>query len=171
MIFLVGMPGAGKTHWLKSFSEVLRYEGVDLDEKIEKRYQRPISRVFKNKERDFRIAEREALVDIIDNYPHNTIVATGGGTPVHYNNLEEMKNAGIVVYLKAEFDIIFQNLAKNLNKRPFLPKTKQALVEHINQLMLDRSPYYEQADLILPVKYLNVTFFYDQIKPLLDERE
>lgn len=170
MIFLVGMPGSGKTHWLKPFAEVLKYEEVDLDAEIEKRYQRPISRVFKNKEKDFRIAEREALVNIIDNYPSNTIVATGGGTPAHFNNLEEMKNAGIVVYLKADFDTIFNNLAKNLNRRPFLPRTKQALIDYLNQLLIERTPFYEQADLTLPVKYLNVTLFYDQIKPFLNEK-
>lgn len=167
MIFLVGMPGSGKSYWLHPFAEVINFTPVDLDAKIEKKYQRPISRVFKNKEEEFRIAEREMLHKIIDSSFENTIIATGGGTPSHFDNLDLMKKNGIVVYLKAENELLFNRLAKDLNKRPFLPKTKKGLTDYLNELLENRTPFYEQADLILPVKYLNVTFFLDQITPFL----
>lgn len=168
MIFLIGMPGAGKTYWLYPFSEVIHYKAVDLDDEIERKYQRKIARVFKNKEEEFRIAEQEMLKNVIQYSSSNTIIATGGGTPCYFNNLQIMKEHGIVIYLKADQDLLFERLAKDLNKRPFLPKTKNKLIQYLNHLEEIRSPYYEQADLVLPVKYLNTTFFFDQIKPFIN---
>ncbi len=168
MIFLVGMPGAGKTYWLHPFAEVINFTPIDLDGKIEEKYQRPIARVFKNKEEEFRIAEREMLQKIIANNSNQTIIATGGGTPAHFDNLELMKKHGTIVYLKTDMDLLFGRLAKDLNKRPFLPKTKKGLTSYLEELEAERVPFYEQADLILPVKYLNVTFFLDQINPLIN---
>lgn len=168
MIFLIGMPGAGKSYWLHPFSEVINFNAVDLDEEIERKYQRKIARVFKNKEEEFRMVERDMLKNIINTSSSSTILATGGGTPCYFDNLHLMKKNGKVIYLKADNQLLFDRLAKDLNKRPFLPKTKIKLIEYLDQLEEERSPYYEQADLILPVKYLNITFFLDQIKPLLN---
>lgn len=167
MIFLIGMPGSGKTYWLQPFSEIIRYQPIDLDNKIEEKYQRSIARYFKNREEEFRLAEREMLKEVINSAPENTILATGGGTPCFFNNIDLMKENGTVVYLKADKDLIFNHLAKELNKRPFIPKTKNKLIHYIDDLIEERTPCYEKADLTLPVKYLNLTFFLDQIIPFI----
>lgn len=167
MIFLVGMPGSGKSYWLHPFAEVIKYKPIDLDEKIEQKYQRPIARAFKNKEEEFRIAERAMLTDVINNNNNQAIIATGGGTPCYFDNIDLMKEHGTIIYLKAENDLLFERFSKDLNKRPFLPKTKKGLTDYLDELLKKREPFYEQADLILPVKYLNVTFFLDQITPFL----
>lgn len=167
MVFLVGMPGSGKSYWLDSFATAIQYQGLDLDEEIERKFQRKIARVFKNKEEEFRLEEKAMLKQLIETQVPQTIIATGGGTPAFFDNMQLMKKTGTVVYLKAEQDFIFNNLARNLNQRPFLPKTKNALINYIDNTLDHRSQFYEQADIILPVKYLNPEFFMDQVKPFL----
>src|ERR1700761_1236239 len=102
LIFLIGMPGAGKTHWGNRLSGELGYSFIDTDAAIEKEKKNSIANIFSNEgEEKFREAEEKILQDIIQNKHGNEIIACGGGTPCYRNNMDLMKSSGCVIYLKA----------------------------------------------------------------------
>ena len=60
-VFLVGLPGAGKTTTGKSLGAALDWEFVDLDDLIESRSKETVAEIFKAGEDQFRLKEKEAL--------------------------------------------------------------------------------------------------------------
>jgi shikimate kinase len=60
-IFLIGMPGSGKSHWMRKLAHHLSYESLDLDTYIEAREQQSIAELFDMGEPYFREKETQAL--------------------------------------------------------------------------------------------------------------
>jgi len=144
-IFLIGMPASGKTNYGKKLAKFFNVPFLDLDREIEKTTQQSISALFKDKgEAHFRILETKQLQLIIANHQVE-VIACGGGTPCFYNNLELMKNAGLVIYL----DISLEKLIMRLNKkqtsnRPLL-SNEENLKAKLQAILTERSSYYLQA--------------------------
>ena len=92
LIFLVGMPGAGKTHWGRVWSEQHGFDFADLDEHIEAQAGLSIPEIFKGVgEQGFRVLEASVLLDSIAAAKgRDTIIATGGGTPIFDSNMITM---------------------------------------------------------------------------------
>ncbi len=77
-IFLIGMPGSGKTTIASKLAKDLGYSYVDLDGMIEKEALLFIEEVFeKYGEKKFRALETEALQSI--SHDGNQVIACGGG--------------------------------------------------------------------------------------------
>lgn len=109
-IFLVGMPGSGKSSVGKLLAESLRIPFIDLDTIIEKEAGRAIREIFSTQgEARFRELERDALLKVISE-KDRFIVATGGGAPCFFDNLEHMKKNGKVVFLDLPMSTIAQRL-------------------------------------------------------------
>lgn len=150
-MFLIGMPGSGKTHWakrLKSFASKV----VDTDKLIKNKTGKTIEQIFEEDgEVRFRTIETAVLEEIIsgDN-TELTIVSCGGGTPAYNNNMELMKANGCVVYLKADEYFLAPRLAQSKTVRPLLMGVN--LSEKINNLLTLRESYYEQAHYILDAR-------------------
>ena len=65
LIFLIGMPGAGKTTIGRKLSAALQMPFIDLDEYIVSKHGQSIPELFAAKgERYFRLAEAEALREV-----------------------------------------------------------------------------------------------------------
>ena len=93
-IFLIGFMGSGKTYWGKKLSEKLSLPFFDLDEQVEAQEEKPINEIFAEKgEEYFRQLEKETLHIITESH-ESLIIATGGGTPCYFNNIEYMKKEG-----------------------------------------------------------------------------
>jgi shikimate kinase len=76
----------------------------------------------------------------------DVVVATGGGTPCHNNNLQFMNANGITVYLRLEQETLLHRLTDAKLKRPLIKDlTDSELYRFIEEKMLERTPYYEQA--------------------------
>lgn len=168
MIFLIGMPGAGKTYWGSKIADAYQLPFVDLDAYIEQREEASVSALFaKYGEDNFRGRERNALKSVIYNHPKNTIVACGGGTPLYFDNMQQMRLAGCVVYLDAELATLQQKLAGDEQTRPLLRQTK-SLNQQLKKLLEDRKPFYEEADHIVEVESLSVTTFAEIISECIN---
>lgn len=115
-IYLIGMPGCGKSTIGKIISREINMEFVDLDDYVEKMTSKTIPELFEMGEKHFREAESDALIDI--SQMQNTIVATGGGIIVTDKNTEIMKNTGMVIFINTSPDKILENSA--LEGRPLL---------------------------------------------------
>ena len=115
-IYLIGMPGCGKSTIGKVISREINMDFVDLDDYIEKMTSKTIPELFEMGEKHFREAESNALLKV--SRMQNTIVSTGGGIIVTDKNAEVMKNTGIVIFINTSPDKILGNSA--LEGRPLL---------------------------------------------------
>ncbi|MFL5738864.1 MAG: shikimate kinase [Flavisolibacter sp.] len=156
-IFLIGFMGSGKTHWGKLLSEKLRMPLVDLDDKITEHTGVPIPEIFeKQGEEYFRLLEKDLLHLFSENH-ESFIMATGGGTPCFYNNIDYLKKQGIVVWLNTSTESLYQRLVKEKDKRPLIKNIADAeLKSYIIKKYSSRKIFYQQANVILPEENLSL---------------
>jgi len=147
-VFLIGMPGAGKSYWAEQLAAAYGLQCIDLDHLIQVRTGMSISRFFDRfGEKAFRELEQATLKQVIEVFPHNTVVACGGGTPCFGSSLQLMKQAGRVVYLRTALSQLLENIRESPEIRPLL--TGDDLELRLEKLLEARSSFYEQAHLVL----------------------
>ena len=149
-IFLIGFMGCGKTHWGHALSKKLHLPFFDLDDQIEEKENKTINAIFNEKgEEYFRLLEKEVLYLITESHD-SFVMATGGGTPCFYNNIEYLKKSGIVIWLNCSPDCIYGRLIKEQHKRPLVKDLNdENLHTYITRKIADRKIYYEQATAIV----------------------
>lgn len=128
-IVLIGMMGAGKTTIGKHLSHVLHKEYIDMDEYIERKYNMSISDMFKISEEYFR--EKETLVCKELSKCKDIIICTGGGVIKNHNNIEYLKNNGIIIFIDRPIESIYKDI--DIVNRPLLKDNKDYLYELYNQ--------------------------------------
>jgi shikimate kinase len=124
-LILTGFMGSGKSTIGRILAKKLEHSYfLDTDSLIEHFENREISDIFANEgEEYFREAERRVF-NWIKNDVKNAIISTGGGLPIF---IPEIKEAGIVIYLKVEFDNIVKRLdEKEIKKRPLFADLNKA---------------------------------------------
>lgn len=146
-IFLVGMPASGKSTVGKSLAEQLGFEFIDLDKIIINKEDMPITEIFEVKgEAYFREKEKKYLNEVIESR-EKFLLATGGGAPCYFDNMEKMNQAGITIFINVSVDDLFKKLSvKGTNKRPLLKglDTDRLYFELSNKLKY-RKKFYSQA--------------------------
>ena len=111
-IYLVGFMGSGKTHWGKLISEKLNIPFFDLDEQIVASEGRSINEIFaKEGEEFFRLKEKEVLYMLTESH-ESFVMATGGGTPCFFTNIDYMNKNGVTVWFHCSVDCLFNRLIK-----------------------------------------------------------
>ncbi len=153
--FLIGFMGSGKTYWGKIWAQKKGLHFYDLDEIIEAKEGRSIATIFeKEGEEYFRKKETETLHTFSEK--DNFVTACGGGAACFNNNMQWMNENGITVYLSATPQYILSRIKEEKDKRPLINKLNEAeLLFFIEQKLKEREPFYNQAQLILPVADLN----------------
>lgn len=149
-IFLIGMPGSGKTTLGKNLATRLGVKFVDLDREIEITSGKSINRIFEEDgEGHFRKLESRALKDIIEK-ASSFVVATGGGAACFFDNMEQMKRAGTIVYLDVPAEELFKRLKTQSAHRPLLKdRTESDLFDELREKLEGRRRYYEGADIVV----------------------
>ena len=138
-IYLIGMPGSGKTTIGRKLAQKLAYPFIDLDAMIEKDALMFIDDIFeKYGEKTFRRLETESLMSIKE---EDAVISCGGGIVTIKDNKAKMK--GYKVYLNTELDIIKERLIDDV-KRPLL--RKKSLEQLYEERMLK---YIDFADVII----------------------
>ena len=147
-VFLVGYMGTGKTSLGKIVAKKAGLTFIDLDHFIENRYHKSISQIFADKGEDgFRNIEREALHEVAEF--ENVIIATGGGTPIFFDNIDFMNNSGKTVYLKTAPQILFNRLKIAKHNRPIIKdKDDNELMSFIIENLERRDPFYSKANML-----------------------
>lgn len=155
-IFLIGFMGSGKSTVGKKLANKLNLNFVDMDRDIESKTNTSIAIIFKEKgESYFRNLEREWLNNDI---PNNSVISTGGGTPCFHENLQKMKEKGVVIFLKVKAEILAQRLFNAQSNRPLLAgyqQNKDTLKLFIDQKLNEREHYYHEADIIFDASDFN----------------
>lgn len=140
-IFFVGFMGAGKSTVARNLQKRLKMNLVEMDERIEKEQGMTIPEIFeKYGESRFRDLESELILTI--GKEGNTIVSCGGGVVVRPENIDYMKKNGMVIFLSAKPETVFDRVKDSTN-RPILNGNMN--VEYIGELMEKRRALYEAA--------------------------
>ena len=80
----------------------------------------------------------------------NVIIATGGGTPCFFDNMDYMNACGDAVFLDVDKDVLFRRLRIAKQQRPLLVgKTDDELRELIDTALEKRLPYYRKARYVI----------------------
>lgn len=135
-IYLIGMPGCGKSTIGKSVSSSLDIKFIDLDEYIVSFTGRTIADMFEEGEGVFRKAETDSLKQV--SKMENLVVATGGGVIVTPENIEIMQKSGKVIFIDCDVETILKN--STLDGRPLL-KDKTRIYDLYN----NRIELYKKA--------------------------
>lgn len=114
-IYLIGMPGCGKSTIGKLLSSKLGMKFIDLDEYIVMSEGKSIDTLFEEGENVFRDAESRALMSL---HGAGALVATGGGIICRSENTAEMKKSGTVIFIDTSVKNILEN--SSLEGRPLL---------------------------------------------------
>ena len=143
-LFLIGMPGSGKSTIAKHLAEALHYQFIDLDALIEKKALMFIEEIFeRHGEKTFRQLEKDAL----DHLPKNEdiVVACGGGIVINRDNKALMN--GLTFYLDTDLEVIKDRLEHDYQRPLLLKKT-------LEQLFDERYLKYQDfADVIINNNY------------------
>ena len=95
--FIVGYMASGKSTFGKELAKDKGLPFLDLDECVESREGRSISEIFaKEGEEYFRKREREILHEIC-NEADEFVLATGGGTPCFFDNMDYLNTSPLVI--------------------------------------------------------------------------
>jgi shikimate kinase/3-dehydroquinate synthase len=147
-LFLIGMPGAGKSFIGKKLSEFFNIDYYDTDAIVEKRYGKPIANIFsEHGEEYFRKLETRALESCLS-LDDDFICSTGGGIIENYDNFLRLKSKN-TVYVKKESDELLKHVNKNKGKRPLLLGSSE---EKLKRLFERREYLFEQFPFVsLPI--------------------
>ena len=156
-IFLIGFMGCGKTHWGRLLSEKLKVPFFDLDEKIAEHEGRSIAEIFAREgEEYFRLLEKDVLHLLTESH-ESFVMATGGGTPCFYNNIDYLKKQGTVAWINCSTDCLYQRLVKEKPARPLISNIPdEELKDYIVKKYSGRKIYYQQANVILPEENISI---------------
>ncbi|ANQ49428.2 shikimate kinase [Flammeovirga sp. MY04] len=150
-IYLVGMPGSGKSTLAKALSEQLDLPFYDMDDEIVNQENRSIPEIFeKEGEEYFRKVEQQ----IVQNFhPENSIIATGGGAPCFFDNMEVLNGLGITVFTDVSAEALTERVWGQHGTRPLLSQSsKEEVFQSIDYKRSDRLPYYKKAQIYIEAK-------------------
>lgn len=147
---MVGLPGSGKSTLGKKLAGELGFRFIDLDTVVEEKEGLPVPELFSQKgEAYFRKAEANSLRTLLES-EQNYVLATGGGAPCFFNNMEHIQQQACSVYLEVPFEELAPRLlAEGIAKRPLLQgvASLQDLIPFLKEKFAYRLPYYQKADI------------------------
>lgn len=146
-IVLVGMPGCGKSAAGKRLAPRLGLPFLDADIEIEKAAGKSIKDIFADHgEPFFRDGERRVICRLMASGP--AVIATGGGAFMTPAVRENIKERGVSVWLRAEFQLLLRRVQRRTH-RPMLVADPEGT---LRRLMEARYDTYATADVIVEAR-------------------
>lgn len=143
-VFLIGMPGSGKSTIGRELARQMEMDFIDTDEEIFKKAGRTPENIIEMEgEETLRVQEADILCSLLDR--KDLVVSTGGGLPIYNRNMKKMKDSGVTVYLKSTADLLWNRLRKDR----FRPLSKT--YEDVETLLSTRDMIYSQADFTVEI--------------------
>ena len=140
-IVLIGFMGAGKSTVGQLVARALGREFVDTDVVIQRNARMDTAEIFRREgEEGFR--RREVVVIDRAIAAPGRVIAVGGGAVLSADNRTALKQAGLLVYLRATPETLAARLVGALD-RPLLDTGDR--VGRIRDLLVARGPIYETA--------------------------
>ena len=167
-LYLVGMPGAGKSTIGKALARKLDLPFVDADHEMLNNTGVAIATIFELEgETGFRQREVQLIGELCRR--EGILLATGGGAVLNEKNREVLRRTGVVVYLRASLDHLWQR-TRHDSRRPLLQADNP---REVLQTLLDiRDPFYRQtADLVVESGRQSVSKLVNEITLELARRQ
>ncbi len=164
-LFLIGLPGSGKSTLGKELAVQLSLKMVDTDAEIVKEAGKTIEQIFKDSgEEYFRKLEQAVLHKLITE--DNQLISTGGGMPCFFDNMERMNEHGISLFINVPIENLHQRLiGQGSQKRPMLEgKTDKEIFEFLRQKYEERFPYYSKATVMIKGANIKVAEIVEELK-------
>jgi len=147
IVYLVGMPGSGKSTVGEELAGRLGVPFIDLDVEIERREGRSVTEIFAGDgEAGFRAIEAGVVREALKLEDH--VIALGGGALDREENRQAVKASGHrVIYLKCDPD----ELLKRIQADPTTSETRPNLtnlgggLEEIKSMLDLREPVYRSV--------------------------
>ena len=168
IIFIVGLMGSGKTSVGKILAKKVGRNFFDTDQEIIKNEKLDISQIFNKYGEDyFRELEHAILKRIISN--EGSIVSTGGGIVLKKENIDIMKDNGIIIFLNIDVETQIARI-KNKKNRPLLKNSN--LEDDLKNMKNDRDKVYESiSNLKIDVSGVTKYKVIDDIQIYLNEKD
>jgi len=149
-LYLLGMPGCGKSTLGRKFAEHTGYAFADTDEIIIREQRKTIEKIYaESGEMGFRALEHELIKKF--GGVKETVICTGGGLPCFMGNMEIMNQQGITVFMDVPNEEIWRRIKDtDFSGRPiYQNKTPQQIQSIIAEKSIERRKYYATAHIIL----------------------
>ena len=138
-IVLIGMPSSGKTTIGNLLSNVINKNLIDTDKLIEEKIGMSIKEYINSfGEESFRKIEKEIIVNV--SKLNDQIISTGGGVIKDYDNINNLKQNGIIIFIDRSLDKLTAT-----NSRPLSNNYEDLLKLYNERIHL----YKEYADYIV----------------------
>ncbi|TCZ74431.1 shikimate kinase [Flaviaesturariibacter aridisoli] len=163
-LFLVGFMGCGKSYWGRQLGPALGVPFIDLDERIEEHAGKSINEIFAEEgEEYFRQLEKETLHLLTESHSE-FVMATGGGTPCFYKNIDYMKEKGRTLWINCSVECLHARLLTERDRRPLVRDLgEEQLRAYIFRKFGDRRIFYQQADITVETDSLKLAHLLDKI--------
>jgi len=135
--------GAGKSTVGRLLAKRLGYQFVDTDKQLTREYNLSVSEVFDAYgETHFRQAELDLLKRLSELSRY--VISTGGGTLTREETWSVAAAAGVIIYLEAPVDLLFERVIFSPKDRPMIdvPDAETKFKERFAQ----REPFYKRAN-------------------------
>lgn len=146
MIFLVGFMGSGKSYWGSRLAKSIELDFFDLDTLIEQKTGLSIPEIFAlHGEDGFRLQEQDCLHSLAERL-EPAVIATGGGTPCFFDNMDWMNQHGTTIWLDIPVDTLVERLWPERHKRPLLAQIPETdFTTFIKERLDFRRIWYQKA--------------------------
>lgn len=159
-IFIMGMPGSGKSTFARAYAYFAGKKFLDFDTFFEKSVNMSIPKVFQTQGLNgFRLLESKVLHTLADK--KNYVIALGGGTLLSPENYQFAYTQGLIAVL---YGLSVEELAERIwndkintkvRVRPLFSKCTniEQVTNKLIELEKERSATYEKADVVLNQKF------------------
>lgn len=158
-IFLVGFMASGKSRIGKMLANKLQYNLVDTDKYLEAKVAQTVPQIFQTKgETYFRQLEQTCLHELLE--VEETVISTGGGMACYFDNMEQMNQSGLTIFLEVPPAIIVSRLLQAKNVRPLVQQLegdRELLLNFVEKKLEERLTYYRKAQIRVNCKTLTPT--------------
>ena len=166
-IALVGLMGVGKSTIGRRLAQALELPFCDADHEIEAAAGRTIPEIFAELgEAEFRLGERRVIARLLHEPAH--VLATGGGAFMDPQTRALMKERAIIVWLKADLDVLTRRVSRKANRPLLVGKDPRKVLQ---ELMEKRDPIYAEADIVIETDDRPPSAAVETIMQLLEQRQ
>jgi shikimate kinase len=146
LVFLTGYMGAGKSTIGKRLGFALGYKHIDTDHDIEKKLKRTMSKIYEELGEKYFRQQEERLIEVLAQ-KNRLIVSTGGGTLTRLETFYTAQRAGLLIYLKAPVEVLYERAVYSQKDRPLLNQDNSE--EKFKNRFAKREQYYNRADFVI----------------------
>jgi shikimate kinase len=144
-VVLIGYRATGKSTVGMILSAKLKIAFCDTDAMVEKSLAMPIKEIVALHGWDFfRAKEKETIKYVTQK--EDSVIATGGGVVLFRENVDLLKQAGVIIWIKAPLQDIIERLKKDAQSAAIRPQfTSGNVAQETVDMMKERLPLYEAA--------------------------